>query len=218
MVVSAMSCHVMVWGNSEADRNKGQGETLLKLQKRFLGIIAGKGGRYQADPLFAKYGILKMGDLYRQQLRIHAWKFHNGHLPDSQGAMLARVGESHSYGTQVACSGLVVSTGDRRLVFYGVPTEWGTLTEEQEGGRFDGGAQRLHFWSSMRPSSVAWWAAGFFGVDCFCLLLLPCGVSPAHCRRGLGKKQTENMEKKTQKTTENQKRKTGIPVKEANAD
>jgi hypothetical protein len=33
-------------------------------------IIAGKGGRYHADPLFAKYGILKVGDLYRQQLRI----------------------------------------------------------------------------------------------------------------------------------------------------
>jgi hypothetical protein len=53
----------MVWGNFEADRNKTQGETLLKLQKRFLSIIAGKGGRYHADPLFSKYGILKGGDL-----------------------------------------------------------------------------------------------------------------------------------------------------------
>jgi hypothetical protein len=45
--------------------------------------------------------------------------------------MLARVGESHSYGTRAACSGLVVSTGDRRLVGYRIPTELGTLTEEQ---------------------------------------------------------------------------------------
>jgi hypothetical protein len=67
----------MVWGNFEADRNKAQGETLLKLQKRFMGLIVGKGGRYHADPLFAKYGILKVGDLYRQQLRMHAWKFHS---------------------------------------------------------------------------------------------------------------------------------------------
>jgi hypothetical protein len=36
--------------------------------KRFLGIIAGKGGRYHADPLFAKYGILKVGDLYRRPI------------------------------------------------------------------------------------------------------------------------------------------------------
>jgi hypothetical protein len=108
---------LMVWGNFEADRNKAQGETLLKLQKRFVGVIEGKGGRYHA-----KYGILKVGDLYRQQLRMHAWKFHNGRLPDSQAAMLARVGESHSHGTRAACSGLVVSTGDRWLVGYRVPT------------------------------------------------------------------------------------------------
>ena len=89
------------------------------------------GGRYHADPLFAKYGIFKVGDLYRQQLRMHAWKFHNGRLPDSQAAMLARVGESHNHGTRVVRSGLVVSTGDRRLVGYRVPKEWGTLAEEQ---------------------------------------------------------------------------------------
>jgi hypothetical protein len=51
----------MVWGNFEADRNKAQGKTLLKLQKSFLGIITGKGGCYHADPMFAKYGILKGG-------------------------------------------------------------------------------------------------------------------------------------------------------------
>jgi hypothetical protein len=26
------------------------------------------------DPLFARYAILKVGDRYRQQLRMHAWK------------------------------------------------------------------------------------------------------------------------------------------------
>jgi hypothetical protein len=71
-----------------------------------------------------------VGDLYRQQLRMHAWKFHNDWLPDAQPAMLARVGESHSYGTQVVHSGHR-GLQDRRLVGYRVPTEWGTLTEEQ---------------------------------------------------------------------------------------
>jgi hypothetical protein len=50
--------------------------------------------------------------------------------------MLARVGESHSYRTRVACSGLVVSMGDRRLVGYWVPTKWGTLTEEHRARAF----------------------------------------------------------------------------------
>jgi hypothetical protein len=131
LVLPHLQYCLMVWGNFEADRNKAQGETLLKLQKRFVGIIAEHGGRYHADLLFAKYGILKVGDLYRQQLRMHAWKFHNDRLPDSQAAMLARVGESHSYGTRAARNGLVVTTGDHRMVGYRAPTEWGTLTEEQ---------------------------------------------------------------------------------------
>jgi hypothetical protein len=131
LVLPHLQYCLMVWGNFEADRNKVQGETLLKLQKRFVGIIAGKGGRYHADPLFAKYGILKVEELYRQQLRMHAWKFHNDRLPDSQAAILTRVRESHSYRTRVAHSGLVVSTGDRRMVGYRILTEWGTLTEEQ---------------------------------------------------------------------------------------
>jgi hypothetical protein len=62
----------MVWGNFEADRNKAQSETLPKLQKKFVGMIAGQGSRYHADPLFANYGILKVEDLYWQQLKMHA--------------------------------------------------------------------------------------------------------------------------------------------------
>jgi hypothetical protein len=93
MVLPHLQYCLMVWGNFEANRNKAKEEILLKLQKRFVGLIAGKSGRYHADPLFAKYGILKVGYLYRQQLKMHAWKFHNGRLPDSQSAMLARVGE-----------------------------------------------------------------------------------------------------------------------------
>jgi hypothetical protein len=131
MVLPHLQYCLMVWGNFEADRNKAQGETLLKLQKRFVGIIAGQGGRYHVDLLFAKYGILKVGDLYRQHLRMYAWKFHNNRLPDSQAAKLVRVGESHNYGTRAARSGLVVSTGDHRMVGYRIPMEWGTLTEEQ---------------------------------------------------------------------------------------
>jgi hypothetical protein len=130
MVLPHLQYSLMVWGNFEVDRNKAQGETLLKLQKRFVGNIAGQHGCYYADPLFAKYGILKVGDLYRQQLRMHALKFHNDRLPDSQATMLARVGESHSYGTRAACSGLVVSMGDRTVVEYRIPMEWGTLAEE----------------------------------------------------------------------------------------
>jgi hypothetical protein len=52
------------------------------------------------DPLFSEYGDLKVRDLYRQQLRLHAWKFWNDRLLDSQAATLKNVDESYGYGTK----------------------------------------------------------------------------------------------------------------------
>jgi hypothetical protein len=94
--------------------------------------------------LFSRYGVLKVGDLYRQQLRLHAWKFFNDRLPDSQMATLRRVDELHAYGTRSTRSGLAVGSGDHRLVAYWVPAEWLTLTEEKREMRSVGGFK----WSS----------------------------------------------------------------------
>jgi hypothetical protein len=46
-------------GDFRGDVNMVWDKTLLKPQKRFVCLIAGKRGLYHADPLFAKYGILK---------------------------------------------------------------------------------------------------------------------------------------------------------------
>jgi hypothetical protein len=123
MVLPDLQYCLMMWGDFEAGRNKAYGEILLKLQKRFVGMIAGKGGRYHADPLFSGYGVLKLGDQYRQQLRLHAWKFCNSRLPDSQMATLRRMDGSHGYGTRSARSGLVVGSGDHKLVSNRVPAK-----------------------------------------------------------------------------------------------
>ena len=71
--------------------------------------------------------------LYRQQLRVHAWRFWNGRLPENQAAMLSRVSEVHGYGTRSARAGIHLASRDRRMVGYRVPTEWATLTNEQRG-------------------------------------------------------------------------------------
>ena len=97
------------------------------------GLIAGKRGRYHADPLLAQYGMLKVEDLYRQQLRVHAWRFWNGRLPVNQAAMLGRIEGVHGYGTRAARAGLYLSTRDHRAVGYRVPKEWATLSEDQRG-------------------------------------------------------------------------------------
>ena len=121
----------MVWGDFQRDGNGAAGGALLRCQKRFAGLIAGIRGRYHADPILSGLGLLKVGDLYRQQLRVHAWRFVNRRLPENQAAMLQRVGEVHGYGTRSARGGLFLATRDHRSVGYRVPKEWGALTEEQ---------------------------------------------------------------------------------------
>ena len=88
-------------------------------------------GRCHADPLLAQCGMLKIGDLYRQQLRVHAWRFWNGRLPESQAAMLGRTGSVHGHATRSARAGLFLSSRDHRSVGYRVPKEWATLMEAQ---------------------------------------------------------------------------------------
>ena len=78
-----------------------------------------------------RYGILKIGDLYKQQLRVHAWRSQNGLLPKNQAAMLTRTADLHGYGTRSARRGLAVTARDHRMVGYRVPREWATMTEAQ---------------------------------------------------------------------------------------
>ena len=53
----------MVWGDFEEGRNVSIGESLFKPQKRLMGIIIGKRGRYHSDPFFAQLKTLKVEDL-----------------------------------------------------------------------------------------------------------------------------------------------------------
>ena len=104
--------------------------TNLSEQKKLVGIISGERGRYHADPLFAKLQILKVDDLYRQQLRVHAWKFWNGKLPSCQAQALRKVSEVHTHNTRAAQREMSIKTQDHKSIAYRVPKEWETLGEE----------------------------------------------------------------------------------------
>ena len=77
--------------------------------------------------------MLKVGDLYRQQLRVHAWRFWHGLLPENQAAMLHRVGDVHGHATRSARAGLHVSTRDHASIGYRVLREWAGLSGELRG-------------------------------------------------------------------------------------
>ena len=157
MVLPQLQYCLMVWGDFDAGRNGTRGEALVRLQKRFVRLMAGRRGVYHADPLFARFGVLKVGDLYRQQVRVHAWKFWNGKLPENQAAMLQRVDERHSHGTRAAVGGLAVGSRDHRSVGYRVPVEWGSLSGELRG---------MGWISGFKRSSRAGFLAGYRGFVC----------------------------------------------------
>ena len=122
-------CH-LVWGDFEGGRNVTVGSGFLKLQKRIVGMIGGNHGRFHADPLFAKYKILKIQDLYKHQLRIHAWQFWNGKLPGSQASIFQRVSEVHSHATRSAVNDISRATRDKGSLSYRVPKEWSELPDD----------------------------------------------------------------------------------------
>ena len=129
LVLPHLQYCLMVWGDFEEGRNKTLGESLLKYQKKFMGLIAGKRGMFHSDPIFSQFGLLKIGDLYRQQLRVHAWKFLRGKLPESQVSMLSKVSDTHRHNTRAAKTGLSISSQDHRSLGYRVPKEWLSLPE-----------------------------------------------------------------------------------------
>ena len=133
LVLPRLQYCLMAWGDFREGRNLTLGESLARYQKRCVRLIAGVGSRSHADPLLAEYGVLKVGDLYRQQLRVHAWRFWKGRLPPNQSAMLGRVGDVHRHATRSAVSGLFLSTRDHRSVGYRIPKEWATVSEVQRG-------------------------------------------------------------------------------------
>ena len=143
LVLPHLQYCLMAWGDFQGNHNIKQRDALLKLQKKFVGIIAGKRERYHADPLFAGLQILKIDDLYRQQLRVHAWKFWNGKLPGCQAQALSKSSEVHGHDTRAAQKGLSIRTQDHKSISYRVPKEWGMLREEQRGMKALTGFKRM---------------------------------------------------------------------------
>ena len=90
-------------------------------------MILGIRGPLHTDPTFSNSAMLKIEDLYRQQLRIHAWQFWNDLLPQNQAAMFSRSSETHRYATRTAETGITLGTRDHNSIAYRAPKEWASL-------------------------------------------------------------------------------------------
>ena len=100
----------------------------MTLQKSLVRTITGSKPLSHADPLFAKLGILKIDDLFKQRVRMFSYKLRKNMLPDGMTMLFDKV--SHGHNTRGARSNLFVSRSDTRSIKYIAPNHWNALSEE----------------------------------------------------------------------------------------
>ena len=67
LVLSHRQYCLMVWGDFRDETNQTLVGSLLRYQKQIARLLAGKRGLYHSETFFARFGMLKIGNLYRQQ-------------------------------------------------------------------------------------------------------------------------------------------------------
>ena len=82
MVLPHLQYCLLNWGNFGGDGNVKFRNEILTLQKSLVRIITGNKPLSHADPLFAKLGILKIDDLFKQRVRMISFKLSKNMLPD----------------------------------------------------------------------------------------------------------------------------------------
>ena len=88
MVLPHLQYCLLIWGNFAGDSNLKLRDEITRLQKSLVRIISNSGRISHADPLFARLSILKVGDLYRQALRVFSFKAFSDKLPGGVSCLL----------------------------------------------------------------------------------------------------------------------------------
>ena len=126
MVLPHLQYCLLNWGNFKGDGNLGLSGGILSLQKSLVRIVATSNNPVShTDPLFAKFAVLKIDDLFEQRKRIFSLRLSRGMLPSGVASLFERA--SHSYNTRGARSNLYVGSSDARSMLYIVPKCWNSL-------------------------------------------------------------------------------------------
>ena len=132
MVLPHLQYCLLNWGNFKGDCNTGLRARLVSLQKSLVRIIsASTNPLSHADPLFAKLAILKMDDLYTQQVRMFSYKLSRGLLPSGVSSLFEKIGHSHR--TRGASSNIFVGRYDSRSIKTIAPRCWNALPASLKG-------------------------------------------------------------------------------------
>ena len=125
MVLPHLQYCLLNWGNFKGDRNIGLRDGLLTLQKTFVRIISGSHRISHADPLFARLGVLKVGDLYSQRVRVFSYQLSRGQLPCGVSSLFNKI--EHGYNTRGSGVNLSVGKSNSGSIAGIVPTVWNAL-------------------------------------------------------------------------------------------
>jgi len=72
-----------------------------KIQKRALRIISNSSYLCHSEPLFEKYNALDIFNLYKKDLGLFMYKYHEGVLPKSFDNLFTNMKDVHSYNTGI---------------------------------------------------------------------------------------------------------------------
>ena len=96
LISSYLNYGILAWGNAQSTLLN----RLLLLQKKALRIICNVSPRSHANPLFSKYKILKIHDLYTYQLGQFMYNYNTNTLPRIFDSMFPRNQSFHNYPTR----------------------------------------------------------------------------------------------------------------------
>jgi len=96
LVLPYLNYGILLWGNANNEcLNK-----LFRLQKRALRIVSNSHYLCPTKPIFEKYGVLNIFDMYKKEMAIFMFKYNNNLLPSSFNGTFTKHQDNHSYNTR----------------------------------------------------------------------------------------------------------------------
>ena len=96
MILPYLKYGLLLWGTA----NVGYMNKVYRLQKRALRIITNSAYLCPTKPLFKKFNMLNIFDMYTNELAIFMYKYKNGMLPPSFNGIFITHLETHKYNTR----------------------------------------------------------------------------------------------------------------------
>jgi hypothetical protein len=98
LVLPYLNYGILLWGNT----CKSYLDKLIKLQKWAIRTISNSHFRSHTRPLFSKYNILALNDMYNLELGVFMFKFNNNELPNVFTQYFKKRSDIHNYPTRHA--------------------------------------------------------------------------------------------------------------------